>query len=129
MDYLLTTLQMALEVESASFDKFEDMGHKMQFGNFVNQVYEVLENTTHDLNAFKEKINQLVPEAMSQANFSVMALNMIGFLNSDGFQVLPQNLLKSASHSSFKSAVQEYLESYKQALEHAGQGFEGNKPF
>lgn len=127
MDYLLTTLKLAMEVESSAFEKFEEIGHQVQFGSFVQQLYMVFGEMGSDLNAFKERINQLVPATLSQANFSVMALNMMGFLNKEAFQLLPQKLLKKANHPSFQEATKDYLQSYKLALAQAGRDFEGVK--
>lgn len=127
MNYLLKTLEFSLKVERNALFKFNNLRDKIQFGGFVNQVYEILQNTSHDLTSFRENVNKVVPEAVGQANFSVMSLNMMCFLNSQGFQILPSKILKSADHPEFEEAVKDYLQTYKTALANYGQDFEGVK--
>jgi len=127
MNYLLQTLEFSLKVERNALFKFDNLRDKIQFGGFVNQVYEILQNTSHDLTSFRENVNKVVPEAVGQANFSVMSLNMMCFLNSQAFQILPSKILKSSDHDQFEEAVKDYLQTYKTALANAGQDFEGVK--
>ena len=130
MNYLLQTLELSLAVENNAFKKFNNLPDKIQFGYFTNQVYQILETLPNDFSVFKDKISQLVPEAAGQANFSVMAMNMMCFLNSDAFQVFqPPQLLTRSGHNKFQEALIEYGNKYKIALSHAGRDFQGVKEF
>ena len=130
MNYLLQTLELSLAVENNAFKKFNNLPDKIQFGYFTNQVYQILETLPNDFSVFKDKVSQLVPEAAGQANFSVMAMNMMCFLNSDAFQVFqPPQLLTRSGHNKFQEALIEYGNKYKIALSHAGGDFQGVKEF
>lgn len=125
--YLFKTLETALLNEIKSFESFKDIRHRLSFGLYLQEMFDVLEESQNNLLSFRNRINGLIHFDTKETNFSVMALNMFNMLNKDLFLILPDDMLSDAKNPYFIAAVEEYLRKHQAVIEEAGQGFLGEK--
>ena len=123
--FLLKTFEAAFLNELRAFDQFEETQHRLSYTFYMQELFEVMSHLQKNLLSFREKIHSLIPNTTKEANFSVMALNMFCMLSKDLFVLVPQEILQDVKNPHFLGSIEEYLLSYKQALEMATQDFQG----
>lgn len=127
MECLLNLLDLSLESELGAINQIPFLDNQTLFCSYMQSTFNAVEEMSYNLANFSSRLNQLTPPYKTQANLSVMALNMLFYFNSDVMRILPQELLRSANHPQFLSAVRQYLTAYKLTLDDAGKNYKGKK--
>ncbi|MAR66773.1 MAG: hypothetical protein CL833_05925 [Crocinitomicaceae bacterium] len=128
--FLLDTFQKTFLMEQKLLDRLGDdvnPQHLLAYSLYIQELFETLENIQNDFTTFPQRIQGLAPQITSEANFSVMMLNMWNMVNRDIFKFVPSEILQNASHKEFSQAVQDFLMSLKTTIKSIGSTFSGDK--
>ena len=126
-DYILDLFKVAFktEVKLSQSDRQGELELQHLFSNaiFLQEEFSILRNSRYSLLEFKNRLHMLLPNALENANFSTMLLNLFFKFNEPLFLSAPPKLLKNAQNPLFHQSIKEYFLTYDQMINEEKQKF------
>ena len=126
-DYILDLFKVAFktEVKLSQSDRQGELELQHLFSNaiFLQEEFSILRNSRYSLLEFKNRLHMLLPNALENANFSTMLLNLFFKFNEPLFLSAPPKLLKNAQNPLFHQSMKEYFFTYDQMINEEKQKF------
>ena len=126
-DYILDLFKVAFktEVKLSQSDRQGELELQHLFSNaiFLQEEFSILRNSRYSLLEFKTRLHMLLPNALENANFSTMLLNLFFKFNEPLFLSAPPKLLKNAQNPLFHQSIKEYFLTYDQMINEEKQKF------
>jgi hypothetical protein len=127
--YILDLFKVAIRTE-VKLSQGQNQGegaleiqHLFSNALFLQEEFSIMRNSRYSLLEFRNRLHMLLPNALQNANFSTMILNLFFKLNEPIFLAAPPDLLKNAQHPQFSNALGNYLLSYSQMIHREKQRF------
>ena len=127
VEMLMGLLEQSLKQEIYSFDKFQELQHKMSYSFYILELFDCLDQMQTDLTTFRDRVSQLIPRSASLSNDSVLALDLYCRFIKDALVIVPDEVLQNAYHLDFPAAVEEYLTAYKTELAKVSSQYSGRR--
>jgi len=126
-DYILDLFKVAFktEIKLSQSDRQGELELQHLFSNaiFLQEEFSILRNSRYSLLEFKNRLHMLLSNALENANFSTMLLNLFFKFNEPLFLSAPPKLLKNAQNPLFHQSMKEYFLTYDQTINEEKQKF------